>query len=235
MMRRLILLGLVIVFTLTAAGCVEVPVSGQWDFGIRSVPVYGRQRIGQDFNVSDRNLTRVDIFFYPSRILKGRRGAQRRLALRSLKGKDVVLRLYGLPEKKPVAISRLPVAKVRDTRMYAFRFKPLASSKHRRFYFELEAPSLVSATAVSVRMTEIDRYKDGNAFINGRARAGADLGFQSYIDMTAVVLIHSVAARLAADLPFIVVWSLMVLAVLALTIRAWWRQRLIAQAIAGKT
>lgn len=227
-MRRLILLVSIIALSLTAAGCVEVPVSGQWDFGIRSVPIYDRERIGQDFNVSDRNLTRVDIFFYPSRILKSHRGPERRrLALRSLKGKDVILRLYALPERNPIVVSRLPVVKVRDAGMYTFRFKPLANSKHRRFYLELEAPSLVSTTAVSARMTEIDRYKDGTAFINGRARADADLGFQSFIDMTTVVLIHSVAARLAADLPFMAVWSLMVLAVLALTVRAWWRQRLV--------
>lgn len=219
-----ILVGLALV--LPAAGCVQVPVSGQWDFGIKKASIYGQETAGQEFYVSDRNLTRIDIFLYPSRAIKTKqRQRARRPALQRLKGKNLTMDLYSLPKRERLATISRPVGKIRAARMYSFTFKPIGGSKHRRYYFELKAPDLTSELAVAVRLTDLDRYKDGTAFANNRQLADADLGFQAYINMTSIILVHSVASRLAADPPFMVAWGLIVLLVLAAAVLARRRER----------
>lgn len=228
MKGRLSLIALSLVLMLAAAGCVQVPVSGQWDFGIKKATIFGAKRIGQDFYVSDRNLTRIDIFLFPSKTIKVRqRQRERRSALHRLKGKNLTMDLYSLPNRKHLVSLSLPAGKIRTAQMHAFAFKPLAGSKHRRYYFELKAPTLNRETAVAVRLTDLDRYKEGAAFINNRRLADADLGFQTYINMTSIILAHSVASRLAADPPFMAVWGPIVLLVLVAAIGAWRRERLV--------
>jgi hypothetical protein len=213
---------------LALAGCVQVPVSGQWDFGTKKAPVYGNERIGQDFYVSDRNLTRIDVSLYPSRLLKsGQAMRDRRAALRRLKGQSLTMSLYSLPDKERLVSRALPAGRIKATRMYSFTFKPIAGSKQRRYYFELKSPGLTRESAVAVRITGADRYKEGAAFINDERRADADLGFQTYINMTSIILAHSVASRLAADPAFMALWGLMVLSVLVAAILARRRERLV--------
>lgn len=217
------ILFVVLLSTLSVAGCVQVPISGQWDFGVKELQVYEKTRAGQDFYVSDRNLTRIDVFLYPSKARRVKMTArERRQVSRGLKNKDVTLNLYSLPERRRVKKMTLAVNKIKTARMYAFTFKPLAGSKHRRYYFEMEAPDLDRASAVAVRATTLDRYKEGSAFSDGKAMPSADLGFQTYIDMTSIILIHSIGARLAADIPFMAVWGFLVLLVAAATLREWW-------------
>jgi len=223
-----ILMVLSLIIILTATGCVQVPVSGQWDFGVNKADIYGRRTAGQDFYVSDRNLTRIDIFLYPSNLIKPKqRPRVHRLAWRRLKGKYLTLSVYSLPERERLVAYKLPVDKIRTARMHIFPFKPIAASKRRRFYFELKAPSLTPGSAVAVKITDHNRYKEGAAFIGGKRLAAADLGFQVYIDMTSVILFHSIASRLEADPLFMAAWGLVILLVLISTIMAWRRGRLV--------
>lgn len=218
-----------LVLVLTVAGCVQVPVSGQWDFGTRKATIYGDNVVGQDFYVSDRNLNRIDIFLYPSRIIKPtEEGKIPRQAWRELNSEYLTINLYSLPEKERLITSKLSVGRIREARMYTFPFEPIASSKQKRFYLELKAPSLTSRSAVAVRMTDLDRYKGGTAFIEGQSRADADIGFQTYIQMTSIVLIHSIVSRLASDPLFMVVWGLAVLFVFSAAMIAWRRDRLVS-------
>ena len=227
-MRGRVCLVLPLLLILTLAGCVQVPVSGQWDFGTKKALVYGNERVGQDFNVSDRNLTRIDVSLHPSRLIKADQAMQdRRVALRRLKGKSLTISLYSLPDKERLVSRALAAGKINATRMYSFTFKPIAESKRRRYYFELKAPGLTRESAVAVRITGADRYKEGAAFINDERRADADLGFQTYINMTSIILAHSVASRLAADPVFMALWGLMVLSALVAAIMARRRERLV--------
>ncbi|MDP1808515.1 MAG: hypothetical protein Q8L35_03155 [Actinomycetota bacterium] len=220
MKRCLIALSLIII--LSATGCVQVPVSSQWDGGAKKADIYGRRTAGQDFYVSDRNLTRIDIFLYPSSTIKPKqRPEARRQAWRRLKGKYLTLSVYSLPGRERLVRYELAVNKIRTARMYILPFKPIAASKRRRFYFELKAPSLTPGSAVAVKITDHNRYKEGAAFIGGKRLAGADLGFQVYIQMTSTILVHSIASRLEADPLFMAGWGLLVLLVLTATILAW--------------
>lgn len=222
-LRTLSLFFVILLSTLSAAGCVQVPISGQWDFGVKELRVFKKTRVGQDFYVSDRNLTRIDVFLYPSKARRAKMSArERRKVSSALKGKQVTLKLYSLPERRRVIKMDLAVNKIKAARMYAFTFKPLPDSKHRRYYFELEAPDLGRESAVAVRATTLDRYKEGSAFSGAEPMPSADLGFQTYIDMTAIILVHSIAARLAADVPFMAVWGFLVLITAAAALREWW-------------
>lgn len=226
MKRCFMALSLIII--LSATGCVQVPVSGQWDFGVKKADIYGERTAGQDFYVSDRNLTRIDIWLYPSNMIKPKqRPEAQRQAFRRLKGNYLNLSVYSLPGRERLVTYDLPVNKIRTARMYILPFKPIAASKRRRFYFELKAPALTSGSAVAVKITDHNRYGEGAAFIGGRRLADADLGFQTYIEMTSVTLVHSIAARLAADPPFMAGWTLLILLVLTATILAWRRDRLV--------
>ena len=222
------LMALSLIITLSATGCVQVPVSGQLVRSSRKAGIYGRRTAGQDFFISDRTLTRIDIFLYPSRSIKPKQlpGA-RRLAWRRLKGKYLTLSVYSLPGRERLVRYDLPVNKIRTARVYSLPFKPVTASKHRRFYFEVKAPALTPGSAVAVKITDHSWYKDGAAFISGRRLAVSDLGFQTYIEMTPLTLVHSIAARLEADPLFMGVWVLLVLLVLTATILVWRRDRLV--------
>ena len=211
-------------FVTLISGCVQVPITGQWNYGVRQVPLYGDRMFGQDFYVTDRNLTRVDIFFYPSKLLKGKmKDRERRQVMRSLKGKNILVKVYSLPDRIKVAQFKFPSRAVRESKMYAFVFDPVTDSKRRRFYFDVEAPELTAEQAVSVRLTGIDRYKGGKAYINNVAQKDADLGFQTFIDMTASQLSHSIFARLTTDINFLIFWLALVSLVFVGAADAWRR------------
>ncbi len=215
---------MVVILATLISGCVQVPITGQWDYGVRQVPLYGDRKFGQDFYVTDRNLTRVDIFFYPSKLLEGKKKVrERRQAMRSLKGKNIVMSMYSLPERRLLAQFKFPSRAVQESKMYAFVFDPVTDSKRQRFYFDVEAPGLTAEQAVSVRLTGIDRYKNGRAYINDVAQKNADLGFQTFIDMTGSQLLHSIYARLTADINFLIFWIALVFLVFVGVVDAWWR------------
>lgn len=226
MKRSLMALSLIII--IAASGCVQVPVSGQWDFGAKKAEIYGERTAGQDFYVSDRNLTRIDIWLYPSNLIKAKQRPEvQRQAWRRLKHDRLKLSVYSLPGQERLVEYDLPVNKIREARMYIVPFESIAASKRRRFYFELKAPSLTPESAVAVKITGHNRYKEGAAFISGNRLADADLGFQTYIEMTSITLVHSIAARLAADPYFMAAWILLILLVLSATILAWRRDRFV--------
>ncbi len=227
MKRRVVKISIILIgmfFVTLISGCVQVPITGQWDYGVRQVPLYGDRRFGQDFYVTDRNLTRVDIFFYPSKLLEGKmKDRERREAMGNLKGKNIIVKIYSLPDRLKVAQFKFPSRAVRESKMYAFVFDPVADSKRQRFYFDVEAPGLTAGQAVSVRLTGIDRYKDGQAYINNVAQKDADLGFQTFIDMTASQLFHSIFARLTTDINFLIFWIALVFLVFVGVVNAWWQ------------
>ena len=221
-LSRLFLAVALVVFAAAASGCVYVPISGQGDFGVRQASLFGERRIGQEFYVGDRNLARVDVYLFPSKILRSAKNAKnRKLISRTLGGKSLFVKVFALPEKTKVAELKMPVSKIRDAKMYAFVFKPVANSKKKRFYVEVQAPEVTSDLSLAVKLTSLDHYKDGQAYINGEPQADADLGFQTYIDMSFRQLVNSIGARLAADPIFVLAWAALVLVVMVLTAMAW--------------
>lgn len=208
------------------AGCSEVPIIGQRDFGERKLDVYGSQVAGQEFFSTDRNLTRIDIFLNPSRSLKDKSLLkERRRALKLLTGKNVIVRVYSWPDKELLVSLKQPAKKIRSSGMYKFAFEPLPTSKQQKYFLEVRAPQLTRGQAISVSMTNIDRYGEGRAFRNGRAVEGSDLRFLPFIWMNGRMLLNSGVSRLSADIGFFVFWMGAILIVSVLTVLTWWRAR----------
>ena len=204
------------------AGCSQVPIVGQADFGEDKLPVYDERRVSQEFFSTDQNLTRLDIFFYPSAALAGKKSlAERRVVLRRLTGKNVVIRVYSLPQRRVLAELKQPMRKMRQATMYKFNFAPVQASKEKPYLIEISAPDSSRGLAVSVGLTSIDRYAHGQARLNGRALGGSDIRFQPYIEMSAAMLFNSVGGRLLKDTPFLALWVALVIATAVLALFAW--------------
>jgi hypothetical protein len=207
---------------LLSAGCAQVPLVGQSNFGGRQEPLFGEKRVGQDFVSSDRNLNRVDVYLYPSKILvPDQDTGERRRAERRLAGKSVVMRLSSGPEGRRLATVAIPATRVAEPGMHSFKFEPIAESKGRGYYWEIAAPELTDKLAMAVALTHVDRYGEGRAYVDGEAQPESDARFEPYIRMNSRMLFGSIASRLLSDRPFMVVWGLMVSAVFVGAVAAW--------------
>lgn len=211
---------------LALTGCAEVPIIGQSEFGETRVVVHTDVKVAQEFLSTDRNLSRVDIYFAPSRALVKRTDpSARREVLRRLEGKDVFVRVYAQPERRLVARVKLPARKIRREGMYPFAFPPQVDSKRKSYLVEVSAPELAPVQAVSVRLTNNDRYGQGKAYLSGKAVNNSDLRFLPFIEMNPRMALNSMASRLMADLFFTVFWIVAVAATAVFTVLTWARAR----------
>jgi hypothetical protein len=211
-------------FLLVSAGCAQVPLADQAKYAGKRQPLHEETRIGQEFGASDRNLNRVDVFLYPSKLMKSELSPREsnRVKQRLLE-KNVVLVLYDKPGGRKLATAKRSAATITEKGLYAFKFGPIADSKHKRYYFELRAPDLTEQSAIAVALTNVDRYDGGRAYVNGEPLEDSDMRFQPYIRMNTRMLANSMAARLWSDRLFMAVWGLIVTAVLVVVIDSWRR------------
>jgi hypothetical protein len=222
MVVRTITLAVAVSFIILSAGCADVPLADQLKYSGKRQLLYGNTRVGQEFSSSDRHLNRIDVFLFPSKLMSDEESSrENKLAKQRLQEKHVLLHVYDKPGGRRLARVKRPAATITDKGLYVFRFEPLAESKQKQYYFELQAPGLTEESAIAVAVTDVDRYDGGRAYLNGEPLAESDTRFQPYIRMNARMLANSMAGRLWSDRPFVVVWGLIVAATLVAAVRSW--------------
>jgi hypothetical protein len=211
---RVLIAGILLILL---SGCSQVPLSGQNSYGERQLSFYGSHWVGQEFYSSDRNLSRVDVFLNPPKVVQGK-------TLKNLARKNVVARIYSMPDKKLAATSKIPVTKISRAAMYAFKFGQLTGSRRKHYFLKLQTTGLTKSQAISVDISRSDRYLNGRAFYDGKP-LDSDLRFLPFINMNARMVLNSSASRLRVDVDFLIFWIACILATATLTVLAWRRAR----------
>ncbi len=105
-----------------------------------------------------------------------------------------------------------------DLRM---QFVPISDSKNKLYYFEISSPLAASSSALEIRQSKKDIYQGGSAYINQEKTSG-DLAFKVYYKVSLTQFIKDSGAdflkRLNQDVPFIMIYALLILVTTALTV-----------------